>query len=224
MPDDLILPPLGIAVANLLQRVAPHAKETYRQGLSPNMLDRQLPAAGLDRRGRLNQFLAQVLHETGGLTVLSENLNYTTPKRLVAVWPSRFTTEPDPEDRAGKAYAPDYVRQPERLANLVYMGRMGNQEPGDGWRYRGRGLLQLTGRDAYQEVGKRASLNLVDYPDRAADPGHVLKIAIAMWQWKRCDVPADRGDIATVSLRINGSTDTVAERAAWLNKIEQAWN
>ena len=91
----------------------------------------------MPRMGRKSEahFVSQVLHESGGLRWLEENLNYSAA-RLVAVWPRRFPTE----DRARP-----YARNPERLANNVYGGRMGNTEPGDGWRYRGRGLIQITG-------------------------------------------------------------------------------
>lgn len=82
--------------------------------------------------------MAQVLHETGGLTVLVENMNYRA-ERIVQVWPSRFRTIEE---------ATPYAHNPEKLANKVYGGRMGNTHPGDGWRFIGRGLLQITGRES----------------------------------------------------------------------------
>jgi putative chitinase len=91
-------------------------------------------------------WLANVAHESGSFRIKKENLNYTTPERLVQVWPSRFSlTGTD-----GKKKAADYVRQPDKLANLVYGGRMGNTEPGDGAKYVGGGFPQITGKEAYQ--------------------------------------------------------------------------
>jgi putative chitinase len=93
----------------------------------------------------VHEFMANLLHESGGFTILVENLNYSTPQRLVAVWPSRFTTTSE----AGKRNAASFTNEPQKLANLVYGGRMGNTLPNDGWTFRGGGYAQLTGRDAY---------------------------------------------------------------------------
>src|SRR4051812_33785750 len=110
---------------------------------------------------RLNFFLAQIGHESGGLTIEEENLNYRAD-RLCAVWPSRFPTLADAQACAGS---------PEGLANTVYANRMGNggAASGDGWRYRGRGYIQITGRDGYAQVGAiaGATLALVEHPERA---------------------------------------------------------
>jgi putative chitinase len=108
--------------------------------------------------------LATAYGETGGrMQPIHENMNYTAA-RIVQVWPSRFKTEAD---------AAPYARQPEKLANLVYGGRLGNSAPGDGWRYRGRGLVQITGKDNYAKVGRLVGVDLV------ADPDASLQIDIA---------------------------------------------
>lgn len=85
---------------------------------------------------RMAAFIAQVGHESGQLTRMVENLNYSAD-RLRAVWPNRFDA----------ALAAQVARKPEQIADIVYAGRMGNTLPGDGWKYRGRGLIQLTGAD-----------------------------------------------------------------------------
>jgi putative chitinase len=91
--------------------------------------------------------LASAHHETGGAMIPRvENLNYTTAARIRKVWPTRFASE---------AAAAPYVRDPERLANYVYGGRLGNSQPGDGWRFRGMGLIQATGRDNAKRATKR---------------------------------------------------------------------
>jgi len=104
---------------------------------------------------RVAHFMAQISHESSGGTITEESLNYTTAARIAAVWPSRFTQES----------AQAFTRKPRELANKVYNGRMGNR-PGtdDGWNYRGRGFLQLTGRESYQRVGKMMGLDLENNP------------------------------------------------------------
>lgn len=93
----------------------------------------------------LHEFLANVLHESGQFSIKAENMNYTTPQRLVAIWSSRFTTTGE----AGKLNARDFVNAPQKLANNVYARRMGNVQPNDGFAFRGGGFAQITGRDAY---------------------------------------------------------------------------
>ncbi len=97
--------------------------------------------------GAFSEFIANVLHESGNFSIKAENLRYTTPERLVAVWPSRFTMNPAREP--GKKDARKYINNPQELANLVYGGRMGNVQRGDGFLFRGGGFPQITGRDAY---------------------------------------------------------------------------
>jgi len=115
--------------------------------------------AEAERRGVADEALAYVLattfHETGGkMQPIEENLNYTSAARIKQVWPSRFPTI---------ASAQPYVRNPQKLANKVYGGRMGNTGPDDGWRYRGRGLPQITGKDNYKKFG------LGDAPEKALE-------------------------------------------------------
>lgn len=122
-------------------------------------------------RERLAHLIGQCGHESAGFTRLVESLFYTTPERLCAVWPGRFRTISD---------ARPFVRSPQALANNVYNGRMGNR-PGsdDGWRYRGRGYLQLTGRDNYRRFGDLLGLPLEARPEMAEGPITAWRIAIA---------------------------------------------
>lgn len=162
---------------------------------------------------RLSFFLAQVGHESGGLTIKEENLNYSA-ERMCAVWPSRFPTV---------AKARPFARNPEKLANNVYSGRMGNGPPesGDGWNYRGRGYIQITGRDGYARVGNIAGLDLVGQPNLAFDPQHALAVACAFWEWKKLNDLCDLGDYVKVTRRINGGTTGITDRRAWLDKVRR---
>ncbi len=121
-------------------------------------------------------FLGEFAYESDQFCRLSENLNYTSPNRLVSIFPSHFK---DVEE------AKQYAGQPEKIANRVYANRMGNGEEasGDGWKFRGRGLPQLTGRDNYTEASKDLGIDIV------ANPDFLLSIAgaalIGVWFWKK---------------------------------------
>jgi putative chitinase len=160
---------------------------------------------------RRNFMLAQMGHESGGLTVFSEGLNYRA-ERLMEVWPSRFPT---------LAAARPFAGNEEKLANQVYAGRMGNGPPesGDGFRFRGRGYIQLTGRDAYRDVGKLAGLDLVGAPDLAMNPENALLVTCGFWKWKGLNEICDTGDYAAATRRINGGLVGFADRKAWLDKV-----
>jgi putative chitinase len=162
---------------------------------------------------RRDFFLAQIGHESGGLHITEENLNYSA-ERLCAVWPSRFPNV---------AAAQPYARNPERLANRVYGGRMGNgpEESGDGWRYRGRGYIQITGRDGYARVGRIAGRDFVANPQEVFEPQYALLAACAFWEWKGMNAICDGGNFVSVTRRINGGTNGLDDRRAWLDKVRR---
>lgn len=148
----------------------------------------------------IDDFLGQVLHESAGLERLSENLNYRA-ERLCAVWPGRFPTLAD---------ARPYAHNPEALANRVYGGRMGNVNPGDGWRYRGRGPIQLTGRDNYAFVGDLMGQDLVGLPELMEQPRYALEACIHWWEDRIPDSMI--GDPEKVTRRVNGGLIGLADR------------
>ena len=164
----------------------------------------------LDMINRLQYFLAQLGHESNGLTSREENLNYSA-SRLMEIFPSRFPT---------LDVATPYERNPEKLANFVYGGRMGNVNPGDGYRYRGRGYIQLTGRETYREVGRIGGLDLENNPDAAAKPENAIKIACAFWTWKNINPACDVADFTAVTKKINGGTNGLNDRLQWLSKVK----
>lgn len=149
----------------------------------------------------IDDFLGQVLHESAHLTRLSENLNYKTAKRLTEVWPHRFPTLDS---------AKPYVNNPEGLANLVYGGRMGNYRPGDGWLYRGRSPIQITGRDNYLRMGKILGQDLDSMPDLLEQPHFALEATIAWWEDRVPDSMV--GDIEKVTKRVNGCLIGLTDR------------
>ena len=148
---------------------------------------------------RLAEFLAQAAHESAGFSAFTEKLNYSA-ERLMAVWPSRF-----PSLSIAAAYAGD----PERLANFVYAGRMGNGSPesGDGWRYRGGGLLQHTGAAEYEKLRERLGFT----PDDVRDPAKSVIAACDYLARARTHIFIDRGDWACSRKSVNGGTIGLAE-------------
>jgi len=154
-------------------------------------------------------FIGQCMHESGGFKQLNENLNYSA-KGLVATWPSRF---PNLE------YAAEFERKPERIANKVYGGRMGNTEEGDGWKYHGRGLIQLTGKENYANCGSGMGVDLVGNPDWVATPEYAALSAGWFWNKKGLNALADSMDIDTMTKRINGGSIGIADRQAKIDKV-----
>ena len=161
---------------------------------------------------RIAGFLAQTSHESGGYTMLSENLNYRAAT-LAACWPNRFAVlGPDkkPIKKDGKlvptAVANSIAGKPELIANLVYSSRMGNgpAESGEGWLYRGRGLKQLTGKFNYEKCGSVLNLDLVLQPDLLLEPMAAARSAGWFWKANNLSAFADVGDIKGMTKKING--------------------
>jgi putative chitinase len=156
-------------------------------------------------------FIGQCMHESGGFKQLKENLNYSA-KGLMATWPSRF---PD-MDTAEK-----YERNPEKIANKVYSGRMGNTEDGDGAKYIGRGLIQLTGKENYANCGNAIGVDLVANPDLLATPKYAALSAGWFWNRKGLNALADADDIDTITKRINGGLIGIADRKAKVEMVSK---
>ncbi|PYY88808.1 glycoside hydrolase family 19 protein [Pseudomonas sp. TKO26] len=125
----------------------------------------------IDSPVRMAAFIAHIGHESGQLTRMVENLNYSA-ERLQAVWPNRFDA----------VLAAQVARKPELIADIVYAGRMGNTLPGDGWKYRGRGLIQLTGANNYRAAGAALGLDLVNHPELVEQPETAALVAGWFWQ------------------------------------------
>lgn len=163
------------------------------------------PDYGIDTPKRLAAFIAQCAHESANFTALRENLNYRA-ETLMKTWPNRFPSLTE---------ANKYARNPQKIANKVYANRMGNgpEESGDGWRYLGRGLIQLTGRENYSWFG--ASVG-IDNPDELIEYLGTFEGAVqsACWFWETNELNqwADKGDMKTLTLRINGGDKGLADR------------
>lgn len=152
-------------------------------------------------------FLAQVGHESGGFLAVVENLNYSAHS-LARTWPARYAQK----NGSPNARAKSLHRKPELIANDTYGGRMGNTLPGDGWLYRGRGLIQITGRENYQRAETELGLPLVLDPDTATGPFESALIAAWYWRTRNLNHLADAGRVAEVTRKINGGLNGLADR------------
>ena len=178
-----------------------------------DVLKDEAPRYEINTPARLHHFLAQVANESGGFARLEESLSYSA-ERLMVVWPHRFPTLEAAKPFERNAYA---------LAEKVYGGRMGNTAPGEAWKYRGRGLMQLTGKNNYAAAQDTSGLELVDHPELAADADDATRIAMAFWKSHGCNQLADADDLKGITLKVNGGTVGLAERAAWLAKARKVF-
>ena len=163
---------------------------------------------GMNTPIRQASFIGQCQHESNNFKTLEENLHYSAAG-LMRVWPSRFPSAD---------VANQYANNPEKIANKVYAGRMGNTEEGDGWAYHGRGLIQLTGRDNYKNCGDALGLALITNPELLSMPKGAALSAGWFWNKHGLNELADAKDFETMTKRINGGTLGLDDRIAKINK------
>ena len=156
-------------------------------------------------------FIGQCAVESANFTRLQENLNYSA-QRLTQVWFSRFPNV---------SMAEPYAHNPEKLANFVYAGRMGNLQDGDGWQFHGRGLIQLTGRENYANCGSGIGVDIIDNPDLLLTPKYAALSAGWFWNKKGLNALADTQEYGTMTRRINGGLTGLEERIAKITKTLQ---
>ena len=170
-------------------------------------LNNILPDYGIDTPQRVAAFLAQCAHESGGFTALHENLNYRA-ETLCKVFPKYF-----PDAATAQQYAGQPNKQ-ELIANRVYANRMGNgdEASGDGFRYCGRGLIQLTGKSNYQAFADSLEMAVEDVPEFLQTFEGAIQSACWFWEANNLNQYADSGDILTMTKRINGGTIGLEDR------------
>jgi len=180
--------------AETLRKFAPKIKDPE---IHASALEDARQTSSVTTARRLCHFLGQIFVETGGFANMEENLNYKDPARLDGI----FSAVHGSED------ARDLIRRgPEAIANRVYANRIGNgdEASGDGWRYRGSGYKQLTGRSNYREIGGIVNLDLEGNPELAREPRTAASVAFAFWDARQCSPLADLGDVEGVTEKING--------------------
>jgi len=172
-------------------------------------LNKLLPDYGIDTPERVAAFLAQCAHESGNFVFLKENLNYRA-ESLMRTWPRHFPT---------MDIATQYARQPERIANRAYANRMGNgdEASGDGWRYAGKGLIQLTGKNNYEAFAESIETPVEEIPAYLETFEGAVQSACWFWESNNLNQWADKGDILTLTKRINGGTSGLEDRVKHYN-------
>ncbi|ROH86283.1 glycoside hydrolase family 19 protein [Pseudomethylobacillus aquaticus] len=175
----------------------------------------------ISSKARVASFLGQIAHESGQFNTLEENLFYSA-SRLMKVWPKRFPTQ---------GFAQQYEKNPTKLGNYVYANRIGNgaESSGDGYRFRGRGLIQLTGRSNYASASSVLGVDLLNNPDLLLDPNVAAMSAAWFWASRGLNELADDKtddddleDFTTITKRINGGTAGLQERFQLFKAAEAA--
>ena len=179
-----------------------------------------LPKYGINTERRMAHFISQTSHESNNFRSLEENLNYSE-KSLLAVFGRYFGAAP-------KANAAEYARNPEKIANRVYNDefrkyKMGNTQPGDGWRFRGRGLKQLTGRENYTGFGKFMGMSAEEAAEYVATPKGAVESACWFWDTKKLNNIADTDDVVKMTKIINGGNIGLADRQARYKKAMEVF-
>jgi putative chitinase len=201
-PDEPVAA-LAIHLDTALRAVAPRLTPAERADWV-EILDARLPKAAVTKSRRIAAFLGQCAVESGGFQILEEDLSYSAA-RLCEVWPGRF---PDADAAEACAF------RPEPLANNIYANRMGNGDPasGDGWLFRGRGLIQITGRTAYERFARAMNMNLDQAVAHSATPAGAADSAIWFWSYHDLNKIADAWLLESMTRKINGGLTGAAER------------
>lgn len=194
-----------------LRRAIPDAKDSSIEEYHEPLLA-AMEHYSINTKNRIAAFLANLAHESAAFNTTEENLNYSA-KRLLQVWPKHFR---------GRNTAL-YHQQPQKIANLVYANRMGNGDKasGDGWKYRGRGLIQLTGKDNYQMFSDAIDADIVSNPDWILTPEGATISAGWFWNSRKLNQLADVEDLKEITRRINGGYHGHAERVRRYRHIKK---
>lgn len=205
------------AIIRIAPAAAPYADE----------LIKQMKAAGImNNVRRASMFLGQIHVESGGFRSVTENLNYSADalKRMFG----RHRISVADADKFGRTDS--QPAHQNAIANILYGGEwgaknLGNTHPGDGWRFRGRGLKQLTGRDNYRRFSRAwlGDESLLQNPDRVAQPDGAVASAIWFWKSKGLNEVADRGSVDAVTKIVNGGSIGISDRKSWTTRYAGAW-
>lgn len=210
---------------DVVNRLCPAARDFYRKAIADG--DPLFTKYGVTTNARLSQFLAQIFHESGGLTIAWESGNYSAERLYEVFGVGRHSAAVTRDEAQRLAHnGPAIFERVYGRGNPIKAKDLGNTEPGDGWRYRGGGLMQTTGRDNYRRVGQKIGVDLEANPSLVLDPEHALKPALVEWDEGHLNYYADKGDVLAISRKINlGSVSSTKkpngldDRINWLRRI-----
>jgi putative chitinase len=209
---------MGINIVEAIKKISPKAMDNYLQAIQAG--DTLFRQHGITTPLRMAHFMAQALHETGGFSILRENMSYSKDRLMVIFGVNHHSAAISPEE------AKELARNPEAIAERVYglgnprkASELGNTQPGDGFNFRGNGVLQTTGRGNHRRLGSACGVNFEIEPDLVTAPEHALKPALQEWTQNSLNEAADRNDINAITRCINGGFNGIVERESWFNKI-----
>lgn len=209
--------------ADIVRKVCPKARPSYVAAFESG--DALFKQNGITAPLRLAHFLAQCLHETCGLTIEWESGNYSA-ERLVEIFGvghhSAAVTYSEAQSLAHNG--PAIFDRVYGLGNPTKARELGNTQPGDGYRYRGGGIMQTTGRANYRRMGQKCGVDFEAHPEYVLTAQHALKPALAEWTEGNLNAAADWDDIRAITKRINGGYNGLADREAWFAKIRPIIN
>lgn len=193
--------------SDILGQIMPLARRSGRVSKYYDTLKKYMEAFEINTPLRITHFLAQIAYESGELSYVEENLNYRA-SALIKVFPKYFN----------EATAPLYAGKPQKIANRVYANRMGNgdEKSGDGWKYRGRGFGQITGRDNYRAYAKWCGFDVEKNPDLLAKLPGAIRSTCWLWKQKGCNQLADKDDVTAITKKWNGGTNGLDGRKAYV--------
>ena len=197
-----------------LKQIAPKCKDTKELVVALNTL---LPKYSITTPSRISHFLAQYACETQGFTKFIENTNYTSPERLLAIFPKHFKS---------KAQAVCYAGKPQEIANRVYANRFGNgdEQSGDGFRYRGRGLCHLTFKSNYYQFSLETNIDCLRHPELLEELHYAVMVGCWYWNKRKLNDDADKNTeqaFLDITKAINGGTNGLADRKAYLTACKK---
>ena len=209
---------MAISPVDAVSRLARDARDNYVQALRQG--GPLFEEHGIESPLRMSHFLAQALHETGGFTVLRESTRYSAPRLLEIFGVNKHSAAITPAEAAqlaGNAHA--IAERVYGLGNPRKARELENTRPGDGFLYRGNGVLQTTGRGNHRRMGVACGLDFEGNPDLVTAAEHALKPALQEWTNNNLNVAADRNDIQTITRKINGGLIGLADRQAWFERV-----
>lgn len=206
--------PVTLVVPTQLLKVAPNLNSTKAIEICAN-LNLICPQYGIDTKNKFHEFIATILHESGQFSITVENMYYTTPQRLMAIWPKHFPSI---------SFASKYIKSPMKLANYIYGSTsiakaLGNIKPEDGYNFRGSGPMQLTGRYSHTKFATYMKEPNIEISAEKLRTNLVYGIHSACWEFsieKDLDDEAERDDFKTITKRINGGYIGMADREKYL--------
>lgn len=203
----------------VVRALAPQALDNYVKGFDRG--DQLLDAYGINTPIRLSHFLAQVLHETGGLRIARESMRYSRD-RLLEIFGAKHSARVTPEEAARLEYKEwDIAERVYGTGNPVKARELGNTKRGDGYLYRGNGLMQTTGRFNHRLAGRHFDVDFEGRPELLMIPEHVLKGALYEWSEIRGNMLADADDIRGITRKINGGYVGLDDRQRWFDRVSR---